>query len=442
MKRRYIISLLFTALCAFAPSGTRYIWRTGLIAGHPVEPGTVSIFGMQIVAALFAGMVFWTYGRRSFMEVIRLPYGLAAAFIAGIAVLAAWNADDFTAGFVASLSVVLGVAVFFAILINRPDPHEVLSSFVGGAIFQTALGGYQFFTQNAFASKWLGMALHSADQLGAFVVETDGGRWLRAYGSLSHPNVFGLYVGLGLLTCIGLAAFRGHGRHTHLYAMMPIITAGLLFSFSRSAILAVAVGFLWMVISAYGSDAAPTFKNILVPSFIIILVTFSVLAYFYADPLQTRASAQGRLEGRSISQRELLFSDATELFVRHPLTGVGTGQMPIAVAKDVDPGRDWWDYDYVHNVPALVAVETGIGGLVAWLAFVVYTLAVIWRRLKHKVAASTGVTVYAAAFIAILFASMLDHFLWSSWFGQLLFWTVAGLLHASFLSLGKKTRTS
>jgi len=37
----------------------------------------------------------------------------------------------------------------------------------------------------------------------------------------------------------------------------------------------------------------------------------------------------------------------------------------------------------------------------------------------------------------MLVASLFDHFLWSSWFGQLLFWCVAGLLHAAYLDLKK-----
>jgi O-antigen ligase len=437
MTRRYAISLLFTVLVAFAPSGTRYIWRTGSIGGQPVEPGTVSLFGMQVVAAVFAALVFLTYGKKLFLKTIREPHALAACFIAGIALLSAFDAADFLSGFVSAFSVILGVAVFLAVLLYRPDPHEALTSFIGGAIFQTAFGGWQFFTQSAFANKWLGMAMHSPEQLGAFVVETATGRWLRAYGQLAHPNIFGLYVGLGLLTCIGLAAFRGHGKHLHLYGFMPVIAAGLIFSFSRSAILAVAVGFLWMTMSAFATDAAPAFRRILVPSFIIIAVTSAVLGFLYAEPLLVRATGQGRLEGRSFTERELLFSDATALFVRHPIAGVGVGQMPTAAAREVDPGRDWWTYQYVHNVPTLVAVETGIGGLIAWLVFVGYTLKIVWQRLSLKASASSGVTVYASAFIAILAASMFDHFLWSSWFGQLLFWTVAGLLHAAYGQLKK-----
>lgn len=437
--RREITSLLFTVLIAFAPSGTRYILKSGQILGHAVEPGTVSVFGMQLVAIAFVALVFSAYGWKGLADAARRPAAMFAASLAVFVLLSSLQAQDALAGLTSASFAVTGIATYFAIVMFRPDPREVLTGFVGGAVFQVGLGAYQFFTQSAFASKWLGMAMHSADQLGAFVIETDTGRWLRAYGSLSHPNIFGLYVGVGLLMCVGLAAYRGHGRHTRFYALMPLIAAGLLFSFSRSAILAVAAGFVWMVVSAYGSPAAPDYRRVLVPSFIIISVAAAALSLFYPDLLLTRATATGRLETQSITQRGSQFEDAMSLFANHPFTGVGIGQMPLALARESATERNWWLYDYVHDVPVLVAVETGFVGLLVWLGFVVTTLLVVRDRLLHKTSVSSGVTVYAAAFIAMLVASLFDHFLWSSWFGQLLFWTVAGLLQAAYLNL-QKTR--
>ncbi len=434
---REVTSLLFTALAMFAPSGTRYILYTGHILGHPVEPGTVSVFGMQIVAVIFAVLALWPHGWKGVSDVARTPIGLFAGCLALVALMSSFQAEDPLAGLTSASFIITGVAVFYAIIIFRPDAREVLTSFVGGAIFQTIIGGYQFLSQSAFASKWLGMATHSADQLGAFVVETDNGRWLRAYGSLSHPNVFGLYVGIGLLMAVGLAAYRGHGKHMHYYAFMPFIATGLLFSFSRSSILAFAAGFIWLVVSAYGSNAAPDYRRIIVPSFIIIVVTVGVIGYFYSEPLRTRSEAEGRLEVQSITDRVNQVDDALSLISRHMLTGVGIGQMPLALAKESATERNWFQYDYVHNVPLLVAVETGLIGLGVWLIFVILTFMTIFDRLKRNLLVGYGVTVYAAAFISMIVASMFDHFLWSSWFGQLLFWMVAGLLHSTYLEIRK-----
>lgn len=434
-----IIGALFTYLIAFAPSGNRYIFRMGEILGQKVEPGTVSIFAMQGVALAFVVLAMWQAGRHAIVDtMLRLPVTIFAAAVAILSVLSALQVPDRLAGFVASFSVVIGAMTFIAIILFRPNPREVLTGFVGGAIFQTGIGGWQFFTQEAFASKWLGMAAHTADQLGTYVIETDSGRWLRAYGSLSHPNVYGLYLGLGLLMCVGLAAYRGHGKHARFYAFMPIIAAGLLLSFSRSALLATVAGFVWMVVSAFGSEAAPDYRRVLVPSFMIIAATMGVLGAVYSEPIRTRVTAEGRLEEASITQRQDQFRDASLLFSLHPFTGVGIGQMPIALSRDATDGRPWWLYDNVHNVPLLVLVDLGLIGFVTWAGFVFMMLRIVRDRIMHSTPTSSGATAYASAFIALLIASLFDHFLWSSWFGQLLFWVVAGLLYAANLDLHEK----
>lgn len=431
--------ILFTLLAMFAPSGTRYILYEGQIAGHAVEPGTISLFGMQFVAMAFVACVFYAYGWNGIIEVARRPYGAFAAAVGFIAFMSSFEAADALAGVNNALFVAIGVCVFYATVIFKPDAREVLTAFVGGSVYQFLLGASQFYMQKSFASKWLGMAMHSADQLGAFVVETDQGRWLRAYGSLSHPNVFGLYVGIGLLMCVGLAAYRGHGKHAHYFGFMPLITAALLFSFSRSAMLAVVAGFVWIVMSAYGTEAAHEYRRVLLPSFMIIFCTLSTLGYFYSEPLRTRASAEGRLETRSITERTSQYEDAFSLLSRHVFTGVGIGQMPIALARETANERNWYQYDYVHNVPLLIAVETGLAGLAAWIGFVVSMLLTAHHRLQHRVPFGSGVTAYAAAFVAMLVMCLFDHFLWSSWFGQLIFWMVAGLLVSALHDVHMRT---
>lgn len=451
MSRRSLISLLFAALVAFAPSGTRYIFKMGMIDGNPIEPGTWSIYVMQIVAVAFAVMVFVTAGRTALSKLLQRPQSLFAISLAFFAVMSAAVSDDPRSSLFAAANVVIGVAVFLAIIAFQPEPHEVLASFVGGALFQFIIGAYQFITQSDFASKWLGMAMHTPDQLGAFVIETDNGRWLRAYGSLPHPNVYGLYVGIGLLMCIGLAAFlgvprvsehksafalfleKGHFRHMRFYAFMPILTAGLFFSFSRSAILAVAAGFVWMVVSAYGSKAAESFRTVLVPSFIIISITAFGFAYVYSDLVTTRATVQGSLEQQSIQQRAADFSDGIAIAFRNPFTGVGPGEMVYAVQSQVSAGRQWYQYQEAHNVPLLIFAETGLGGLASWLGFVIYTFVLMANYRKYKAGPSSGVTVYASCFIALIVAAQFDHFQWSLWFGQLLFWVIAGLLHDAYI---------
>lgn len=451
LQPRRIAAAAFIALVAFAPAGTRIIFRQGMMDGWAVEPGTISLFATQLLALVFVVSAFVMAGRRNIAALLRRPEAAAAVAIAALALLSVLSSGDRPASLASAAGVALAAFVFLAILLFRPEPYEALGALFGGAIFQILFGLPQFLAQTAPASTWLGMAAHSAADAGTFVVETLSGRWLRAYGALAHPNIYGIYVALGIIAAVGLAAYYGvhpagagrdkglpsHWRHLRFFAFMPVITAGLFVAFSRSAVLALAAALLWMAVAAYLTKAAPTFKTVMLPSLLIVLATFVALGTVFAEPLLTRIEAKGRLEQQSLDERTTQIADASALLATHPLLGVGIGRMPQAVAEEVDPGRPWWRYQEVHNVPLLVAVETGIGGMLAWLAVAAATLAVAGRRLGVPANFSTGVTVYAACFIALLVSAAFDHFLWSSWFGQLMFWIVAGLVHASFGKLEK-----
>ncbi len=452
-----LIPFAFFVLVAFAPSLTRYIWRMGEMAGHEIEPGTISLYGMQLVAAAYVVLVFTTRTRTQWSGFLRRPEALSAAALAVIALVASLRSDDPFSATIAALTVVLGALVFWAILLHRPDPHETVALFFGAAVFQAAFGIQQFFTQEVTASKWLGTAAHTAADLGAFVVETLEGRWLRSYGLLPHPNVYGTLVALGLIAAIGLAGHRlvtaaeryrralaaapQAGRYARLrlwarysplrfYAFMPFLAVGLLFSFSRSAFIAFAAGSAWLTVGAF-SGSAPAVRRVLRPSAIIIAVSLIAMGLAFRDPLRVRATVDGRLEYQSVSSRFLQFADAWELFSRHPIGGIGMNRMPYLVRLQVDSGRQWWEYDYIHDVPALIAVETGLPGLVAWMAVAALALVAAWRRLRLRGPTLTGTTAFAAMFVALLVAGLFDHFLWSSWFGQLLFWVVLGMLHVA-----------
>ena len=450
-----LISLAFFVLVAFAPSGTRYIWRMGNLAGHDIEPGTISLFVMQLVALAFVALVFLTRERKDWRDLVSRPETAAAMVMAAICVGSAFVSDDVGASLVAAFSSLLAVAVFLSILMYRPDPHENLVLFAGAALFQVAFGLWQFFSQSVIASKWLGMASHTGSDLGAFVIETASGRWLRSYGMLSHPNIYGTLVALGIIACIGLAGHRSVTAKAatpaeapgevlpekianwakmsplRFYGLMPLLAAGLMFSFSRTAFVAGIAGVSWLALSAFATPAAPGVRRVFIPSAIIIAMTLVIIGTVYAEPLSVRATAVGRLEERSISDRFIQVSDALRLFSEHPLFGTGLGRMPFRVRAEVDSGRDWWRYDYVHDVPLLAAAETGIFGFLAWVACVAFGLRAAWHRLRHRTRDLTGTTAFAACFIALVVAGLFDHFLWSSWFGLLIFWIILGMLHVA-----------
>jgi hypothetical protein len=424
MNSRRIRSVIIFATVALAPLGTRLIWRTGTIDGVSIEPGTISLFATQLLALLYVVAVLLSAGHRPFAAVLgRRKTLLSAAVFAMIVLLSATQAGDKGSALLAASWVVLGVVVCVAMAVDRPAPAVFFAALMTGAALQSVLGSWQFFVQSAPASKWLGMAAHQAAVPGVFVVETEAGRWLRAYGTCGHPNVYAFYVALGILACVGLLAAAGKRGREPFLALLPLLTAGFFFAFSKSAIVALAVGLAFYLLATARPHLTRVDPAVII-TLLVIAAAFLTMGWVYREPALTRATGQGRLEAVSWNERQALAGDALKLFAGHAILGVGVGQMPFAVRRELADGRNAWQYQDVHDLPLIILVETGLVGLLAWLVFVIAALRVVLRGAADK--ARPAAPVLAAMVLAVLAAGLFDHFLWSSWPGQLFFWLVLG----------------
>jgi hypothetical protein len=416
LNRQRLADLLLFAIAALLPFGTRAILSQGRLFSHPTEAGTISVYALWFVAVAY---VWCASGLRQGQERDHgLPTVFAAAFLAVIAVVTVtvrtWLFGQGWADWML-LTIALAALVFATVRVHRPDPDIALRGLVAGGIVQGSLAIMQFVAQYAPASKWLGMAAHDPSVPGAIVIETASGRWLRAYGSFPHPNMLGLYLALAVIAA-AIIASKTHARERWPYVCaLPILAAGLFFSFSRGAVLALVVGAATLLV-VMGDRGKGWVRGKALAALAIALLTFLVLSMIVREPLATRAAAKGRLEARSVTQRIDAFRDARTLFVTAPVFGIGPGMSVPAIAW-IDQGRrEWWQYEPVHDLPAVIAVETGAVGLALWLAFVLSALVAGRRSPALPLAA------------AVLAAGIFDHFLWTTWQGQLLFWLSFGLL--------------
>jgi O-antigen ligase len=321
----------------------------------------------------------------------------------------------------------LGIITVLSMGRHRPPDRMAFIALAGGAVIQAVFGIIQFFSQRVTPSTFLGVAVHSGDQLGAFVVETAGGRWLRAYGTLPHPNMFGiLLVAAILVLTVNLASWRAKARVPAVAAVM-LCAWGLFLSFSRSAYLALAVGLVLTLIAALRYAKKEIIRGTLYVGLLVAIV-FSLLGYFYSEPLVTRFTADSRLETRSLEERGESLDDALTLVATSPLLGVGPGLMPVTVSEEIDPDRAGWDYQFVHNTPLLVLVELGALGTMAWLALIILALSFSYK----KSTIDRKVPLWGVVFLSFLTAGMFDHYLWSSWFGQLIFWLILGFMMTGY----------
>jgi len=299
----------------------------------------------------------------------------------------------------------------------------LIYSLLASIFFQALLGIYQFLTQNSFAFKYLGLAEHNPATLGTAVIETASGRWLRAYGGLDHPNILGGVLAISLIFAAYLLAKkkmlttrRQIWSSVFLFVFYFVSLYALFFTFSRSAWLALTVGFFALLIVLILK------KDKWILSRFIALVFFSavlvgVAAAPFQELLMVRLEAQTRLEQKSIVERQTYLSQARNLLQKNFLSGVGIGNYSVVVGQADNNKKPAWDYQPVHNTFLLLWAESGIFSFLAFLVFIFF-LAKNGRR-----------EIFAWAILMPLLVLMLiDHWLISLPFGVIFFFLLLGLI--------------
>ncbi len=299
-----------------------------------------------------------------------------------------------------------------------------------GGVAQGALAVWQFFSQHIGANKWLGLAEHSAGDLGAFVIESGGERWLRAYGSFGSPNALGIYLAvvlvIGLLLVIpakaGIRDFttadspdvrRGNDSvKKYLFTVGQLfILSGLILSFSRGAWAAAAVGvvaLLVVIARPQGGRSNPIVKQLFFYLLIIIFFFIALKPLFIA-----RLDAVGRLETRSIAERVNQLAEWKNIFLQHPFLGVGLNKYTL-YSRQLNPNLPVWQYQPIHNIYLLELAELGILGMIIFSALWFFIWRFVWRKNR----------IYLPVLAALFTAGLFDHWLWSMFTGMVFWWVI------------------
>jgi O-antigen ligase len=412
-----LLLLLVTAV----PLGTRLIVAPGSVAGRAAEWGTFSLYGTQLLAASFCLAVLLSRPKRP-VRALTLAAPLAAAVV--VSALASGHLAKAAA---TAWWLLLGLAVWVAVVALRPSAETFARALAAAGLFQAILGLWQFMSQTVAAEKWLGVAAQLPSTAGVAVLESGGGRWLRAYGTMSHPNIYGFFVTVGLLAAVYLAmGERKVRRRRWALLTVGVLALGLLFSYSRAAWLAASVGLVTLALArGWSGKDAPNWHRTAAPLAVIAAIFLTAVV---AEPglIAARLTAAGRLEQMSVEQRVSSLRDGRTLLLDSPLTGAGPG-LAMARLAELEPQRAWWRFEPPHFLPLAVAVETGLLGLLTWAFNVAvigrYTLT---RALKAK-ARSPAQALMLAALMAMAVAACFDHFLWTTWPGYLLGWLVMGM---------------
>lgn len=293
--------------------------------------------------------------------------------------------------------------------------------FLISMFLQSSLGIYQFLSQNSFASKYLGLAEHNPQILGVSVVETLSGRWLRAYGGMDHPNIFGgVLVFILLFSAFSLVRKKIINSQIQAWGVLLLFfsyffaLAALFFTFSRAAWLAYFIGLGVLLISVIRKEER------WVTGRLLALILFSAILFVtaflpYRELVFTRLNADTRLERISLTERQDYLAEAGEIIKKNPLFGVGIGNYITTV--EINNQVDKRYSQPVHNTFLLMFAESGIFAFLFLILFIVFLSKDDRRQ-----------TFSLPIIISLIILMMFDHWLFSLPFGILFFFFILGVI--------------
>jgi O-antigen ligase len=417
------------------PWQARIFLKSGEINGEYFEYLTYSLYAVDIALFLLIAVFFISRfavsikNRENFGQIPVIYWlmgGLELTLFISI-----FFARDTGLAFYNYLVFLLAIGIFWILDKAEYSKKKLFYAFFATVFLQSCLAIWQFFAQNVFSSKYLGMAGADPSVLGVSVIEAfgpDGSaiRWLRAYGSLDHPNILGGFLALALLMLVAfyLKNFE-QGKDLKIkaskkYLIMTVYLfslVALIFSFSRSGWLGFLSGLAVLIAFVIFKKKYFQLKKIL-QIIILSLFLFAVAYSQYSFLFHARLSANSRLENKSIAERMESLEYSIPIIQRN-FWGTGAGNYSLAL-KDKFPDQPGWHYQPVHNTYLLVWAEIGLFGILFFLGILFYILRRAWKQKNFYI-----FSIISALAIMLLF----DHWWWSLHFGMYFLWFVLGVVY-------------
>jgi O-antigen ligase len=424
-----VFKYFFFVFLFLLPLQTVYLLREVFVGGEKWQYGSILVYAsdfallFSIIALVFSSWREWMLQITNYK--LQITSLILLVLWAGLSIL--WAPDQALAGYF-FVKLLLAAGVFFlARSLDDDDVKIALRVLMVGAVLQSLLGTWQFLSQSTFASTLLGMSAHEVWQAGTSVLKNDTGRWLRAYGTFSHPNMLGGFLADVFVLCVSYYVLRieelkKNQRVAFLVGIVSIFL-GLLLTFSRSAWLGAVLGIFTYIVFRIKYHVWGKWDT-------RIFLTLAIAAVVFAGVLHETVFS--RFDGTvienegSVSERVQSLEDAkVAIGEGNMLLGTGVGNF-TAQMMALQPERPVWTIQPAHNVFILVFAELGLIGLVLFSGFIVFLLVPILKSLSVRQAGKI-VNQKSAILVTLLPILLLDHYLWTSHFGLFFLFLFLGL---------------
>jgi O-antigen ligase len=411
------------------PWQTIWIIREVFYGTEKWQYGTIGLYISDIILITWIILTLLLYINNIKKHILKNKHiFIVAVLIVFWSFLSTLWAKDVQISFYFANLLFFGFALFFLLPITSYSLSLISNTFISSIFLQSIVGIIQFATQSTFSQKFLGLVSHDIWSGGNSVITTTTQRWLRNYGAMAHPNIFGF-----TLVCALLLVFSMYIITTNKSKMLQffyllstsLFIANLLFTFSRTSWITFVIGLLILLILLYKTTPY-NFKSILAPLTTVFGTGF-VIVMLIPQLFFVRVTHDSLTTHNSINDRSLYLQHAITEIHNHPILGTGIGNYTNTVFETQQKVQPIWFYQPVHNAYLLIFTEIGAVGLVLFILFFVFIFIQIYQNKRNL---NSLQKIYLLLIFLLTLTSLADHWIWTSHFGILLFFL--------FLSLSQK----
>jgi putative inorganic carbon (HCO3(-)) transporter len=428
-----LIVVLLSPIAALTSEAVQKLLLAIVILDIPIELGTYLFYqpvqaalgalkGLSIsattlaLAGLYASWFIRTLANRTLRVRPRLHMNLALVLFLAITLLSVFVAQDKALSFFEVYLLFEACLVYFYVANNlrtRQGVLLVVALLLGGCLLESAVIVVMKFTVSA-STTWDYPIHIIAENLG-------GDGRMRIGGTIGVPNVAGAYLSVMLATAAGvLFADLGKMYKWLAAAVLGLGGIALIFTYSRGAWIALVFAITVLCFVVWRQRGT----SLKVPVVILAILTLLYVPFGSSISARLFGDDQGSANSR-IPLNKLAF----RMIADNPLMGVGANNFTVAMDQYATSEfrREWlWA---VHNKYLLILAETGTGGLLAYLAFLLSTLRRGWQCWKFG---DSQFSPLALGFVAGILGHMVHQSvdLFRDRPLQQLVWLTAGLLVA------------
>lgn len=365
---------------------------------------------LLLLAILFLWL--WRQRKKRFFQAgFKISSGGLVIFLT-LALISLVKAENLQLGFYSWFKLLELAAFFFYLKHNFKELFNFsrLSQIIlASGLLQSLIAVGQYGWQKSLGLSFLRESPLGPEIVGVAKINLTGTTFIRAYGTLPHPNLLAVFLFLAIF-CLYYLWLKDKINYVCLIVFYGLLFFALTLTFSR-VIMAV---FLTASLTCF-LIYFRKFKRKIFYLFLLLLV-LGLSFVFLAWP-ETSSRWAVSLDEQSVTLRAL-YNQAAFFFIQEePFLGVGLGNFVWRLRQMLDLLTNWI-HQPIHNLYLLIAAEIGLVGLAAFLFF-------IFRLFKKN---------YPNCLLIILSAFLLmgvfDHFFWTLQQGQLMLWLILGIIGA------------